>query len=269
MAAAIAALIGTGMAQAGKRKGGHSAPPQELPDRISQLAAQLKGVQLVNAGDIPGQVQGLAIGALTAWMSQGGFENGSSRYPVDVRVRMQLDQYFSRLQIPFFAVPVVFAKPWNGGELIGAGYTLGWSDFDRVNALALYDTRDGKARRVALSPFVPGAEMHFHFLPDSPSGAFRFIIYGNRLGKSQPRLSAILYSFDGVKLDSQWERQDLYDGKLEVTPGAVTLRYLIEAEYIQAVQQQQLPEWHEEIYRVTPQGLALETERRVAFKSAS
>ncbi|HEX5484300.1 MAG TPA: hypothetical protein VFZ08_16910, partial [Terriglobia bacterium] len=178
---------------------------------------------------------------------------------------MQLEGYFSKLRYPFFGRPAVFVRPWKGGKLIGAGYTLGWSDFDRVNVVALYMRENGKLQRVALTNFVPYTDLHYAFLPPSPSGDFRFLIYGNRLGKSQPRLSAILYSFNGKVLQNLWERQNLYDGKIAVTPKTVTVRYLIESQYIHAVQQGKLPPRHVAIYNVTPQGLTLETEREAPF----
>lgn len=253
---------------AGFRAKAKPGPPQDLPGHINYLVRQLYGVSLDDSGAITSQVQDLVIDSLTAWMSTNAFEDASTPYPIDVRVRTHMDQCFSKLHYPFFGHPMVFARPWNGGELIGAGYTLGWSDFERVNVLALFESKGGKTQRVALAHFVPRTDMHYAFLPPSPSGAFRFIVYGNRLGKSQPRLSAILYSFDGQKLTNLWERQDLYDGKIEVAPEKVTFRYLIERDYIQAVQQGQLPPWHEAIYKITPQGLALQTEQLAPYKSA-
>lgn len=230
----------------------------------------LYGVQLVDAGKTPAQAQEFVLNHLTAWMTGGGFQlSAPGGYAPDVRVRMQLEGYFSKLQYPLFGSPVVFATPWNGGELIGALFTLGWSDFDRVNAFALYESKGGVTRQAATGSFFSGPEMRYALLPPSPAGDFRFIVYGNLLGKSQPRLDVALYSFDGQKLSQLWQQQDLYDGKITVTPVTVTLRYLVESEYVQAVQQGQWPDWHEDIYRVTPQGVALETERRAPYKSAS
>jgi hypothetical protein len=269
----VVALVGScihaGLAEAGSRRNKPPGPPRDVPGHVNYLVRQLYGVQLADAGDIADQVQDLVIHALTAWMSGDGFQKESNSYPVDVRVRKQLEHYFSELRYPFFGSPVVFSKSWNGGELIGAGYTLGWSDFDRVNVFALFDSKDGKTGRVALTHFFPGPDMHYAFLPQTSSGAFRFMVYGNRLGKSQPRLSAALYSFDGQKLSNLWRQKDLYDGKMNVTGETVTLRYLLESQYVQATQQGQLPPWHEDIYQVTPQGLTLQTERLLPYKSTS
>lgn len=265
---AVTGIVSRGPFEARSRKNRKSGPPQSLPDRVNGLMRRLYGVQLVDAGNIPDQVQNLVNTALTTWMSGNGFEGSANNYPVDVRVRLQLERYFSKLHYPLFGQATVFARPWKGRQLIGAGYTLGWSDFDRVNVLALYESKAGKTRRVALAHFYPGTDLHFAVLPPSPRGGFRFITYGNRLGKSQPRLSAILYSFDGQKLNNLWHGRDLYDGKMEVAPTVVTFRYLIENEYIQAVQQGQLPQWHEDVYRITPAGFTLETQRLVFLKGA-
>lgn len=230
----------------------------------------LYGVQLIDAGKVPAQAQKFVLSHLTAWMTGGGFQlNQPGSYSPDVRVRMKLEQYFSKLQYPIFGSPVVFAKPWKGGELIGALFTLGWSDFDRVNTFALYESKGGVTRQAATGSFFSGPEMQYALLPPSPAGAFRFIIYGNRLGKSQPRLDVALYSFDGKQLQKLWQQENLYDGRITVTPGTVTLRYLIESEYVQAVQQGQWPDWHEDVYRITPQGVAFEAEHLTPYKSAS
>ncbi|HLI29748.1 MAG TPA: hypothetical protein VKV79_01455 [Terriglobia bacterium] len=246
-----------------------SAPqPQGLPDQINQLAKQLEGVRLYDAGAIPGQIQALVLRSLTAWIAKNAASTAPSRYPLDVRVRMQLERDFSELHYPVFGHPAVFVRPWKNGEVIGAGYTLGWSDFARVNVLALFLVRAGKPRLAAVTHFVPRTDLHYAFFSPPPSGDFRFLVYGNRLGKSQPRLTAAFYSFDGKSLKKMWQRQDLYAGRLETAPQSVTLTYLIEDEYIQAVQQGQLPPRHEAIYQVTPQGLTLETERQIPFSAS-
>ncbi|MDE3179564.1 MAG: hypothetical protein KGM47_07875 [Acidobacteriota bacterium] len=252
----------------GRREKEKAGPPQDLPGHVKYLVRQLYGVSLDDSGAITSQVRTLVIDSLTSWMSANGFEKEENPFPIDVRVRMHIEQDFSELQYPFFGKVVVFARPWNGSTLIGAGYTLGWSDFERVNVLALFENKDGKTNRVALTDFAPRTDMHYAFLAPSPAGAFRFIVYGNRLGKSQPRLSAILYSFDGLKLSNLWEQRDLYDGKISVSPPTVEIRYLIEQEYIQAVAQGQWPPWHEAIYKATPEGLTLLSEKLAPYQSS-
>jgi len=242
--------------------------PQSLPDQINQLAKQLEGVRLYDAGAIPNQIQTLVLGSLTAWIAKNASSTTPSSYPFDVRVRMQLERDFSELHYPVFGHPAVFVRPWENGEVIGAGYTLGWSDFARVNVLALFRVRAGSSRLAAVTHFVTRTDLHYAFVSPSASGDFRFLVYGNRLGKSQPRLTAAFYLFDGKSLKKVWQRQDLYAGRLEAAPQSVTLTYLIEDEYIQAVQQGQLPPRHEAIYQVTPQGLTLETERQIPFSAS-
>jgi hypothetical protein len=238
----------------------------DLPDQINTLARQLDGEPYYQAGAIPGQIQNLVVRSLTAWFNRDKGARNTSPYPLEVRVRMQLENDFSKLHYPFFGHPATFVQQWQGRELVGAGYTLGWSDFDRVNCVALFEGRRPNITLKAITNFVPQTDLHFAFLPTSPSGDFRFITYGYLLGKSQPRLTAILYSFDGKALKNLWEKRDLYDGKIRVTRLTVTLRYVIEDEYVQAVQQNQLPPGHEAIYTVTPQGLALETDHEIPYR---
>lgn len=268
--AALALLACGASAHASPRKHRRPAPAaQPLPERINALAEKLNGIQFIDAGPIPGEIQGLVLHSLGEWLNSGADTSPGARYSLAVRVRMQLEGYFSKLHYPLFGKPAVFVRPWRGGKLIGAGYTLGWSQFDRVNCVALFEMKGGKTSQAAVTNFVPGAELAYAFLPLSTSGAFRFIIYGNRLGKSQPRMTAALYSFNGSTLKKLWERQDLYDGKIQVTPQNVILRYLKEQEYVNAVERNQLPPGHEAIYSVTPEGLALRTERLIPFKDVS
>jgi hypothetical protein len=238
----------------------------DLPDQINNLARQLYEVPYYSAGAIPGEIQKLVLGSLAQWLDQNGGPQAKSPYPLDVRVRMQLENDFSKLHYPWFASPVTFIRTWKGEQLIGAGYTLGWSDFDRVNCVALFERVAGRTSMPAVTNFVPQADLNYAFLPDTSSGDFRFMVYGYLLGKSQPRLSAILYSFDGKTLRNLWEQQDVYDGKINITAETVTLRYLVEDEYVQAVQQNQFPPGHEAIYQVTPQGLALITEKNIPYR---
>jgi hypothetical protein len=269
----VVMLAGAGTALA-KRHKHRSAPAPGLADQIQKLALQLYGLPYYEAGPIPGKIQTLVLGSLSAWMNQPAASDSSSSYPLDVRVRMQLESDFSKLHYPWFGRPAVFVRPWRGGELIGAGYTLGWSDFDRVNCVALFEREGGKTQLAAVTNFVPQADLHYAFLAPAPGGNFRFITYGYILGMSQPRLSAVLYSFDGASLKDLWDsrntfKQDLYDGKMAITGNTVTFRYLIEKEYVQAVEQNQLPPGYESIYKITPQGLTLESERQIPFQQVN
>jgi hypothetical protein len=254
-----------GLSFAARPQAGAAGPATDLPDQINTLARQLANVPYYAAGAIPGQIQKLVLHGLTQWLSETGGSQAKSPYPMDVRVRMQLENYFSKLNYPWFARPVTFVRAWKGEQLIAAGYTLGWSDFDRVNCVAVFQQEASKTTMAAVTNFVPQADLYYAFLPDSSSGDFRFMVYGNILGKSQPELAAILYSFDGKSLRNLWERE-VYDGKISVTPETVTLRYLVEDEYVQAVQQNQFPPGHEAIYQVTPQGLTLVTDHDIPYR---
>jgi hypothetical protein len=149
--------------------------------------------------------------------------------------------------------------------VIGAGYTLGWTRNVRTNVLAIFERRDGKTRLVTVSHFVPYTDLNYEFVPSQDSGDFRFFVYGTRPGKSHPRLSAALYAFDGTSLKTLWETQDVYDGRMEVAGSSVTIRYLKEREFIQETSQGRTPPRYEAVYKVTPQGLEIETEREIPF----
>jgi hypothetical protein len=260
----LAAMPGESRPQATAKRG-----PTSLPGQISELARQLDGEPYYAAGAVPGQIQKLVLSSLTGWLNHDGGPKPNPPYPMDVRVRMHLENDFSKLRYPEFARPVTFVRTWKGEQLIGAGYTLGWSDFDRVNCVALLERGAGGTHIAATTHFVPQADLYYAFFPDSPNGDFRFMVYGYILGKSQPRLTAILYSFDGKTLRNLWEKQDLYDGKINVTSKTVTLRYLVEDEYVQAIQQNQFPPGHEAIYQVTLQGLALETDHDIPYRDVA
>jgi hypothetical protein len=250
--------MGVAVAQAKKKKSKTPPPPPaDLPGHVNYLARQLYGLHLDESNEITGEIRKLVIDDLDQWIAR--------RTPSDVEVRRQLEAAFSKLHYPLFGQPAVFAAPWKGGVLIGAGYTLGWSDYDRVNALALFESREGKSRRVALGGFVPRTDLHFELLPAQNSADFRFFAYGTRLGKSQPRLTAILYSFDGQSLKSQWEIRDAYDGKMDVDKDKVVVRYLKEDEYILAAAQRRKPPRHEATYSITPTGLNLQADREIPF----
>ena len=82
---------------------------------------------------------------------------------------------------------------------------------------------------------------------------------------SHPRLSAVLYTFDGKTLQSQWKTENLFDGKLTANADTVVISYVNESEYIRETQLGHLPPRHQKIYKVTPQGLQLESERDVPY----
>lgn len=82
---------------------------------------------------------------------------------------------------------------------------------------------------------------------------------------SHARLSAVLYSFNGKTLASQWQVDNLFDGKLNANNNTVTISYVDRDEYVRQTQQGHLPPRHEKTYKVTPQGLQLESEHDIPF----
>jgi hypothetical protein len=251
----IAGVLAVGVAEAKKKRA--LPPPPALPGHINSLAKRLPGVMLEDAGPITEEIQKLVVDHLVDWMA--------NRTPTDVEVRRELESAFSLLHYPLFGQPAVFAEPWKSGTLIGAGYTLGWTDYDRQNVVAIFDSRAGKSRLVTVTDFVPRTDLHYEMLPAQGWDDFRFLVYGFRLGKSQPRLTAILYSFDGQDLKSLWETHDAYDGKMDVQRDKVVIRYLKEDEYIREVTAKRKPPRHEAVYRLTPSGMQLQDDHEIPF----
>jgi hypothetical protein len=251
----VAGMLVTGRAEAKKKRS--SPPPLDLPGRINYLAKQLPGVMLEDAGPITGEIQKLVVDHMVQWMA--------NRTPTDVEVRRELERAFALLHYPLFAQPAVFAYPWKGGTVIGAGYTLGWTDYDRQNVVMVFDNRDGKSRLATVTNFVPRTDLHYEMLPAQGWDDLHFFIYGFRLGKSQLRFTAILYSFDGQNLKSLWEAHDLYDGRMDIEKDEVVIRYLKEDEYIRAVEQRHKPPRHEAVYSITPNGLQLQNDHEIPF----
>jgi hypothetical protein len=232
-------------------------PPPDLPGRVNYLAKQLIGVPLDESDPLTSKIQTLVIDHLDAWMA--------SRTPSVQEARQEVDSVFAQLRSPLFAEAEGFSRPWKGNTLVGIGYTLRWTDYNRVNVLALYESRNGKSRRVALPNFVPHTDQRYEFLSSPESGDFRFLVYGFRTGKSQLRLSANLYDFDGQNLKSVWEARDVYDGKIDVDGDRVVMRYLKEDEYIRETAQGRKPPRHEATYQETSQGLELVGDRQIPF----
>jgi len=248
-------FLGAGMAE-GKKKA-PLPPPTTLPERINALAKQLPGVMLVDADPITSQIQKLVVDHMSEWMA--------NRTPTDVEVRRELESVFSLLHYPEVAQPATFAYPWKGQLVIGAGYTLGWTDFDRQNVVAIFTSSASKSQLVTITNFIPRADLHFEMLPQLAWDDLRFFIYGNRLGKSQGRLSVVLYSFDGQNLKSLWESQDIYDGEMDVVKDKVTIKYLKEDEYVESVPRKRHPPRHLATYQLTAIGVQFLDEHEIPF----
>jgi hypothetical protein len=254
MLALLTMVLGVGAAE-GKKKA--PPPPTGLPTRINDLAKQLYGVMLDDAGPITDQIQKLVVEHMAEWMA--------NRTPTDVEARRELENVFSLLHYPEVAQPATFAFPWKGQVVIGAGYTLGWTDFDRQNVVAIFESKAGKSHLVTVTNFVPRTDLHYEMLPQLAWDNLRFFIYGSRLGKSQERLSVVLYSFDGQNLKPLWESRDIYDGEMDVLKDKVTIRYLKEDEYVQAVQRKRKPPRHTATYQLTSAGIQLLDDHEIPF----
>lgn len=242
----IGVAMGVCLAEARKKS---PPPPTGLPAQVNNLAEQLPGVMLEDAGPITGQIQKLVVDHMSEWMA--------NRTPTDVETRRELEHVFSVLHYPLVGMPAAFTQPWKGQMVIGAGYTLGWTDFDRQNVVAIYVSSAGKSHLEAVTNFVPRTDLHYQMLPQIAWDDLRFFVYGFRLGKSQLRLSVVLYSFDGHNLKNLWQDLDLYDGKIDVENDKLMLRYLNEDEYVHAVERNEKPPRHLATYRLTASGVQL------------
>jgi hypothetical protein len=131
--------------------------------------------------------------------------------------------------------------------------------------VAIFTSSAGKSHLVTVTNFIPRVDLHYEMLPQLAWDDLRFFVYGNRLGKSQERLSVVLYSFDGQNLKQLWERQDIYDGEIDVLKDKVTIRYLKEDEYVQAVQRKRHPPRHLATYQLTATGIQLVDDHEIPF----
>ena len=252
---AVAIALGMGTAEARKKE---SKPKPGLPDHVSSLGKKLYGLDIEDAKTITDEIQKLVVGHLSTWIAD--------RSPNIVEVRHELEQAFSKLEYPAVGTPSIFIAPWKDVKLIGAGYTLGWSNIWRINVLVIYENQNGRTREITTTSFVPRTDMHYAVMDPLPNGDFRFLAYGWRLGMSHARLSAVLYSFDGNTLESQWKVENLFDGKLTASNNTVVVSSVDEDEYIRQTQQGRLPSRHETTYKLTPEGLQLESAREVPFR---
>ena len=255
----LAVLLGAPGSAEAKRKKPPPLPPSpaDLPEHINWLAIQLNKVLLEDSGAITGQIQKLVVDHLQVWMA--------AQTPTDVELRRELEKAFSQLHYPFVGDPAVFAAPWKGGVILGAGYTFSWTDQNRVNTLAIFESQNGKSHLAAVTNFVPRTDLHYEIVPAVGSDDFWFFTYGFSAGKSQPRLSAVLYAFDGRSLKTLWETHDVYDGKIDFAKDKVTIRYLKEDEYILEQAHRRKPPRHETQYRYTAKGLEVESVREIPF----
>lgn len=295
-------IVAFGAVAQAKRKKAPPPPPADVPGHVNYLARELTGVQLDDAAPVTSQIQTLVFDDVERWLgkhppiaapgaagsarnSGAGSGEGSSGtapipydVPYDVRVRRVMDHDFSLLHYPLVGQPAVFARAWQDGELVGAGYMLGWTDQDRTNVLGFFEVPYGPAnaansarpvrpvRLAAVVHFVPSADLHYVFpAPPGgvPAGQFWVLVYGTRLGESHPRLSATLYVFDGQSAKVLWQARDIYDGQLEAERDRIVIRHLKEQEFVQAAALGQAPPRYEAVYKVTPAGLELESDRQI------
>ncbi len=236
------------------------APPvSDLPNYVAFEAWQLRGKHLDESDQISGAIERAVLDHMQTWFSE-DLSRAES-----VPTRRELERIFFNLKYPTEAKPSCFDRPWKGSTLLGVGYTLYWTNYNRRNVLAIFEKSAGKIRLAAVTHFVPMVDMRYEFHPAVGSDDFWFFAWGERPGKSQQRLSTVLYDFNGQELKPLWEKGDVYDGKLEVGDKTVVVKYLREEEYIQEQVHSRKPPRHKATYLINPKGLELQSDVEIPF----
>lgn len=260
--AAVAAMVlaCTAAAFGAPKKSKKAAPPDDLPTQISKVARQLWGMPLDESGPLASQVQKLVLDHMTQWINAhppGDDASGEAAGSYNLKMRHEVESLFADLPSPIYASASTFDRSLAGKPVLGVGYTLGWSDFDRANVLAIFEATNGSYHQVTVTQFVPDTDLNYQFLqpPAGDSDQLWFVAYGTRLGKSNPRLSVILYAFDGSTLQPLWHTSDVYDGRISFAGNRVVISYLREDEFTQAIVDHTPAVRHEAAYQITPKGL--------------
>jgi hypothetical protein len=242
-------------------------PPDDLPTQVNKVARQLWGVPLDESEPLTSQVEKLVLDHMTQWINahppDADPKERADNVPYNTELRHEVESLFENLRHPIYATASTFSRSLGDKPVVGVGYTLGWSDFDRANVLSLYEAINGSYQPVTVTHFVPHTDLSYRFLqpPAGNSDQLWFLAYGTRLGKSNPRLSAILYSFDGKTLQPLWRTTDVYGGKISFRGNRVVIDYLKEDELTQAIIRHTPAVHHEAAYQLTPKGLELESDR--------
>jgi hypothetical protein len=151
-------------------------------------------------------------------------------------------RFFSLNGVPTMAVAYAILQ---GGDAIPD--TQAYLDF--------YDNASGvwtkKATASTLADFE-GCTFSVAQLNAGLPGEVWFLAWGVPFGSSHAMAHVRLYAFDGFAVRTIWKRDDLAGGKITTTPDSVTLEYIDFPDV--AIE-------HHEVLQVTPNGLALATER--------
>jgi hypothetical protein len=255
----VAMVVAPGVAEAKKKPKPVAPPVSDLPNYVAFRAWELRGKHMDESGEITAAIEKAVLDHMAAWFSEDPARAES------VAARRELERIFFNLKYPTRADPACFDQPWKGSTLVGVGYTLSWTNYNRSNVLAIFEKSGGKLRLAAVSHFIPMVDLRYEFHPAVGSDEFWFFAWGTRPGKSQLRLSARLYAFNGQELKSLWETRDVFDGKLDVGEKKVVVTYLNEEEYIREQAHGRKPPRHQASYLITPRGLELEADVEIPF----
>ena len=178
-----------------------------------------------------------------------------------VEVRRQVERLFDGVKWPLNVIVKTFLKSWKQERLLGVGYSLGWTEQNRYNAVAIYSLGGGKIREVSVLEFVPGPDLRpFDFVPTENPDEWLLLVHGFRKGKSHPVLSAALFAFEGGQFQPIWEKLHVYDGKLKVEDGNLVISFYQEEELIREAHQRRLPPRYRAVYRRQDSTYVLDTE---------
>jgi hypothetical protein len=255
LSALVLALVVARPVEARKRK--PQRPRVDLPTQLENIAAQLYGKPLDESEPLTAQFEKLVLDDMSQWLvAHPAGEATGAGYPYDVRVRHQLEDIFAKVRYPEVANAATFADSLGEHRLVGLGYQLAWSDFNAVTVVALYESGESPMRPLAITHLIPSTNVHFRPFdpPPGATGQFWFLAYGTRMGKSNPRLSAELFSLDGATLRTLWKRADMFDGKISFPGNRVVISYLNEDEFKKAVNTNSPVTRHEAAYHVGPKG---------------
>ena len=188
----------------------------------------------------------------------------SSVSPAELRREME-NRVFGDVKWPVNAVVKTFLRPWKKDALLGAGYSLGWTEQNRYNVVALYLIQNGKIRQIKILNFEPGADLNFKWLATSDPNEMWLLLHGLRKGKSHPRLALQLFVFDGNDLRAVWKKRDIYDGKFQVEEGKIVVTHYNEEEFAREIRYKRLPPRYRTVYRRIESGMELEEENVISL----
>ena len=160
----LGVMMGPGAAAAAAKKRQPVAPPvSDLPNYLSYLAWQLRGRHMDESGEITGEIQKRVLDHMQEWLTADPARAES------VTARRELERVFFNLKYPTEAKPSCFEESWKGSVILGVGYTLYWTNYNRLNVLAIFVKNSGQLRLATVTSFIPrGSRSFLEFMTAPP-----------------------------------------------------------------------------------------------------